>query len=258
MNGQVFPLFEKSNILRTAMLTQMRDYAYEYGMLMHEGFSDGIMSGCAITTTVDTITLNRGVIRYAGRIYFITEPISLAYYPTDLWTIFKLIFKDEAIRGGSICRDVEATLTDQLALCRSEMEICRFKLKTGAKLRINYVDFSDRDTEFDTVNTICVPFAALEKSSISPDITRAFAKEAIKYNADLLDTAFFMQAFNTRGALNRDAIISYLAAKLKKETTDYSNQEIFDSLLLILKQLEGGGQRETLRAGRARRQIIVD
>ena len=50
MNGQIFPLFEHAHVLRTAMLAALRDYAYEYGQLIHEDYSDGIVSGCVLTT----------------------------------------------------------------------------------------------------------------------------------------------------------------------------------------------------------------
>lgn len=258
MNGQVFPLFEQAHILRTPMLTELRDYAYEYGQLDYEGFSDGIVSGCRITSTEDTITLNRGTIRYRERLYLIVEPVSLVYVPTEEWTMFKLAFKDEVRDGGYIYREVEAGLTDNFALRPEEIELCRFKLKAGARLRMQYVDFFDRNTEFDTVNVIYAPHAAYGKSSISPEITRAFALAAVPYNAETLDTVFCMEALNAKGALGREAIILYAAAKLKKEFRDYSNKEIFDMLCAILTELKGNGARQTLRAARKRRQLIVD
>lgn len=258
MNGQVFPLFENAHVLRTAMLTALRDYAYEYGRLVHEGYSDGMVSGCNITTTVDTITLNRGVIRYMGNLYLITEPLSLAYYPTDNWTVFKLEFKDEARKDGYIYREVETALSGNLELGKEEMEICRFKLQAGARLRMKYVDFADRNTEFDTVNTICAPFAAHGASSLSPDITRAFAREAAVYAMDPVDTAFCLQALNAKGALNREAILLYIATRLKKAFTDCGNQEIFEALLTILNQIKNNGERELSRVARQRRQVIVD
>lgn len=258
MNGQVFPLFEYAHVLRTPMLTELRDYAFEYGRLMHEGFSEGIISGCKITTTVDTITLNRGIIRYGGQMYLIVEPITLAYSPTDVWTIFKLEFKDETRREGYVYRAVEAGFSERLELRPEEMELCRFKLKKGARLRIAYMDFADRNTEFDTVITIHVPYSADETSSISPEITRAFAKEALPFVSEPLDTIFFMQALNAKMALNREAILLYIATKLKRPFIAQSNAEIFAALYTILDELKGGGEREIARAGKRKRQIIVD
>lgn len=251
-------MFEQTHILKIPMLTELRDYAYEYGRLCYEGFSNGIVSGCAISTTKDTITLNRGMIRYGENLYLITEPISLAYYPTDVWTVFKLEFKDEIRRDGYIYREVETALTDRLSFRGEEMELCRFKLKAGARLRMEYVDFTDRGTEFDTVNTIHAPFAAFGKSSISPDITRAFAMEASPCALAPIDAAFAMQALAAAGAMNRDAIILYIAEKLKREIAEYTNQEIFASLKTILGCLKQNGNREIPAARRSRRQLIVD
>lgn len=258
MNGQVFPLFEHTHILRTGMLTELRDYAYEYGRLMYEGYSDGIVSGCSITTTKDTISLNRGIIRYAENMYFITEPITVSYKPTDIWMVFRLCFKDETKLGGYIYREVTADLSDQLTLSGSEMELCRFKLKMGARLRMKYADFEDRGTEFDTVNTIYAPFAAYERSSLAPDITRAFALEASAYHAEPVDTAFCLQALSAQGAVPRQAILLYLAVKLQREIEEMGNKEIFDAFRSVLRQLKAGGRREASRVKRAKRQIIVD
>ncbi len=258
MNGQIFPLFEQAHVLRTTMLTALRDYAYEYGRLIHEDYSDGIVSGCHITTTRDTITLNRGVIRYLGHLYLITEPLSLTYAPTDEWMIFKLEFKDEARKNGYIYREVEIAFSNNLHLVHAEIELCRFKLQAGASLRINYVDFADRNTEFDTVNMIYAPFAAREKSSISPDITYAFAKEAMTFTLDSVDTAFCLQALNAKEAMNREVILLYIATKLKKAFAEYDNLEIFEALRAILQNIKNGGERELLRGYRQRRQVIVD
>jgi hypothetical protein len=258
MNGQVFPLFEQAHVLRMPMLGALRDYAFEYGRLIHEEYSDGIVSGCALTTTVDTIILNRGVIRYMGNLYLITEPLSLAYYPTDNWTVFKLAFQDESKKDGYIYRELEIALSDNLKLDEKEMELCRFKLQAGARLRMKYVDFADRNTEFDTVNTLYAPFAACGASSLSPDITRAFAREAIPYVMDPVDTAFCLQALNSRGALNREAILLYTATKLKKAFAECDNLAIFEALLTILSRIKGGGEREISRLERQRRQVIVD
>jgi len=240
------------------MLAALRDYAYEYGQLIHEDYSDGIVSGCALTTTVDTITLNRGVIRYLGNLYLITEPLSLAYYPTDNWTVFKLGFKDEAKKDGYIYREVEIMLTDNLELTNKDMELCRFKLQAGARLRMKYVDFADRNTEFDTLNTIHAPFAANGVSSLSPSITRAFAREAAAYAMDEIDTAFCLQALNAKGAMNRETILFYIASKLKTPYTECDNQAMFEALLAILNRIKSNGERELTRGPRHKRLVIVD
>ena len=258
MNGQVFPLFEQAHVLRTAMLTALRDYAYEYGQLIHEDYSDGIVSGCTLTTTVDTITVKRGVIRYGGHLYLITEPLALPYYPTDQWTVFKLGFKDEAKKDGYIYREVEVALSDNLGITKQEMELCRFKLQAGAKLRMKYVDFADRNTEFDTLNIIYAPFAAHGVSSLSPNITRAFAREAIPYAMDSVDTAFCLQALNANSAMSRETILFYIANKLKAAYSDCDNLAMFEALQTILNQIKANGEREVARKQKQRREVIVD
>lgn len=258
MNGQVFPLFEDAHILRTSMLIQLRDYAFTYGRLEYQDYSNGIISGCKLTTTEDTITLNQGLIHYANHIYLITEPLSLEYYPSDEWVLFKIRFLDETQKNGCIYRAVEIELTDDMEIATNEFELCRFKLQQGARLRSDYVDFYDRNTEYDTLNTIHSPFSAPNKSSISPEITCAFAKESLNYETDQLDKSFFMQALNGKTALNRDSIEFYLAIKFQMEYTKLTNEEIFKSLCELLDEFKNRGERDIKRDVAKRHQIIVD
>ncbi|WP_304052161.1 hypothetical protein [Megamonas hypermegale] len=257
MNGQIIPLFEHAHILRTQMLTRLRDYAYSYSELEYEDTSDGIISGCKIATTEDRLILNQGLIHYGGHIYLITEPMFMEYHPTNTWCVFKICFLDADEANGYLCRGIEIHLAEDMNLESNEMELCRFKLQPGARLRTEYVDFFDRNTEFDTLITIHAPFCAVEKSSISPEITRAFVKEARLYEAEDLDISFFMQVLNTKGAVSREVIELYLSLRLRKDFSDCSNLDIFNAFCEILRSLQNGSKLDFSQKKQKRRQIIV-
>ena len=80
---RAFPLFDKGAILRADMMTELAGYAYLFGDILYDGYSDGILSGCRLTTTKDAIVVNPGIIRHAGKNFLIKDPVYIAYSPTN-------------------------------------------------------------------------------------------------------------------------------------------------------------------------------
>ena len=79
---QGIPKFISGKLLRGKMLEALSEYTYQHAILLYQGCSDGIVSGCALTTTEDSIILNPGVVRYEGELYLLNKPqllILLAY-----------------------------------------------------------------------------------------------------------------------------------------------------------------------------------
>lgn len=259
MIGQKIPLFTSGNILTQEMLEAMKDYSIGFGELTYNGYSDGILRGCKVTTTQDLIILNRGILIKDEKVFFITEPISIPYRPTNEWLIFKVSFQGEVKTESFITRDIEVKLSSESELQENEIEICRFKLQQGARLRYEYQSFDDRATEFDTIHEIHAKWAAYEKSSITPIILNAYAKEAMKSrNLEAYDIAFCQQIFNSNGqSLNRDGIVFYLMTKLDKPYKAYNNEEIYEGLKDALKKIKGKRVERSVRETGNRR-IIVD
>lgn len=92
---RAFPLFDKGAILRSDMMAELASYAYLFGDILFDGYADGILSGCHLTTTKDTIVVNPGIIRHAGKNFLIKDPIYVAYAPTNTTTILKMNFLGE-------------------------------------------------------------------------------------------------------------------------------------------------------------------
>lgn len=121
------------------------------------------------------------------------------------------------------------------------MELGRFKLKNGAKLRTEYINFTDMSTEYDTVNIINAPYAAYKESSISPQILRNFGKAAFTTNlVSALDTSFCMICLQNKETIERELILNYISSRLNLEMREYSNKEIYDKLNTILKSMKEG------------------
>lgn len=239
---RAFPQFSGGNILRNEMLLSLRGYA-ELGDLLYEGYGDGILSGCKLTTTRETIEVGRGVIVYKGKLLMLKEPIQVPYYPTDTLCACKLVFSAEHIKDNVLYQEVEAVITEDVD-AQDGIELCRFTLQPGAILRSQYVDFEDRSTEYDTLNTIYSPFSVLNGNTLSLSIIRIFAFEMLKFSAiETMDKVFCMQVLGAQQAIPLDSIFAYVSLRIEKSmesASATSNYLIYEDLLKILKHVKLG------------------
>ena len=115
-------------------------------------------------------------------------------------------------------------------------------VQAGARLRSDYVDFYDYETEFDTVNRIYVPYAAPDHPGIWPQILKTFARELLKYAVtDPWDCAFCLQCLQRKEAMPYEAVRAYLHARLG-QNKEYTNMQMYGALKRILG--EAGGREE--------------
>ena len=243
MQVRAVPEFREVHILRKSMLESVADYAFLGNQLLYRGYGDGILSGCELTTTRDTIVLNEGVILYGEELYLLKEKMSISYYPTNTTVVLKLCFSEEIRDESFRSRDVRLLLTEETEERRGELELCRFKLQEGARLRYEYQDFEDRDTEFDTLNTIYSPYSTKGGSSLSPDILHEFAMELLKEkNISETDRCVCFQILAIDRAINRTMLTAYIENRRKKDMKHASNHEIYRELVKILKEVREGRQ----------------
>ncbi len=241
---QAIPLFQDAHLLRRSMLEALSDNAILINQYLYKGYSDGILSGCELTTTEDTIVLNEGTILFGGQIFLIKEPMTVCYSPTNTTMLMKLCFSNEMRDAGFLYRDAEILLTRQTELKKGEIELCRFKLQEGAMLRYHYQSFEDRNTEFDTLNRIHVPYAAKGKSTLAPDIITNFAKELLRMDSiSDLDQMFAIQILSQERAVGREALKAYLQCRRGTELSDDSNLGIYQELVSILQNGSTGDNR---------------
>lgn len=260
MIGQALPLFDSGNLLTKEMLNALRDYSFGFSENLFEGYSDGVLKGCKLTTTEDTLIIKKGMIVFEGRLYLINNQEMIRYYPTNELALLKICFREEHKTDNFIYRELKLKITKETTTQDDEIELCRFKLQKGSKLRTDYTAFNDRTTEFDTISTIHTPFAAYGASSLSSDITMAFAKEAMQYQCTHpLDAVFCMQALNTNGmALPKDVIIHYIANRLQIPFKDHTNSQLFQNLNTILQTIKMQKDITRLGARPGRNKIIID
>lgn len=253
-----YPLFNQGRILKIEMLNELRDYPRELTDILFGQYSNGIIQGCELKINNNYIVVKKGLIKHDGIIYVLKKDKMIPYENTENTVMLKVRFRGETKNSDFIRYESEIIIDDDLNIQSDEIELCRFKLKKGAKLRAEYISLEDMSTEYDTVNIINSPFAAVERSSLSPYILKQFAKEAFQNNlTDAFDISFCMMCLRNGEVLERELIINYIAARLKVRNKNYSNEEIYQFLLRILGDIRNG--RENFKASRIDyKKIIVD
>ena len=218
---KTIPQLENGYILKRSMLMALADSAFLTSEYACSGYADGILAGCELTTNEDTIVLNEGMILLGGQIFLIKEPLRIHYEPTNVTMVLKLCFSNEMRDADCIYWEMDIVLTEQVNLQKGELELCRFKLQEGARLRYQYQDFEDRNTEFDTLNRIYVPYAAKTCSTLASDITKCFAREMLNMqNISDFDALFCLQLLGQDRPIEKEALIGYIEHRKKEKMID--------------------------------------
>ena len=257
MNEQIFPLLEEMRILRTDALKGIRDRAFDALPLYLNDYSDGIVSGCDFIADKDMVKVLPGIVKHDEFFYFLKKPMSINYTATEEYALLKLKFEDKKTDESILLKNVQLMLTPDTELKKDEIELCRFKLKSGAVLRTKYVDFFDYMTEFDTVNLIFAPAASSVKSSLLPKITEAWGKEAMNYDLNPLDQCFCLKTLS-KTTLSYDEIAFYIAHRLEIPFDDWDNLALYKKLCQILTEIKANGERRCRNISRGRREVLVD
>ncbi|MGN0304667.1 MAG: hypothetical protein ACI4D2_00770 [Lachnospiraceae bacterium] len=259
MRVQAIPIFKDIHLLRKSMLEALSDHTFLASQFLYKHYGDGIMAGCELTTTENAIILNEGLIFFEGQMFLIKEPMSINYYPTNTTTVLKVHFSEQMQDGNFTYREIQLMLTAQAEIQKGEIELCRFKLQEGARLRYEYQDFEDRDTEFDTLNTIYAPHSAKGGSTLSPAILQHFAKEMLKEEElSELDQCICLQLMGQDRPINKDMLVAYLQLSAKRKPEDTSNHAVYRGLLQILKEVKGEGKGKKEDVGRKKWRMMVE
>ncbi|MDR2420675.1 MAG: hypothetical protein LBD49_01035 [Oscillospiraceae bacterium] len=233
--------------MRREILEALRDLSYTEQTARYGEYSDGVLVGCALFERDMNIGVTGGLVKYAGRVYALKGRDSVPYRPTDAWTVLKIRFGGEEKTRDFLRYTGNLALDDNTNVLPNEMELGRFKLKQGSRLRTEYTDFRDMETEYDTVNLIGVPYAGIGEPTLSPVIMTHFAKEAYPCASEPLDIAFCTACLAGNGVMSRESIRLYLIRRLKLPDKPLDNAELHGRLADALAEMKGGARRETHR-----------
>ena len=235
------PIYTRGRIMTREILETMRDVSFDIPYVHYMNHTDGMIIPCSIKVTENTLIIGKGLMKWQDKLYIMTEPVTVDYYPTEEWRVLKIKFLPQTESKDFTLFDTEIFLDENIRIGEDEMEIGRFKLKAGSRLRQNYVDFHDLNTEFDTLNVILTPFAGIGSSTISPHITRHFAREAYPHTISMpFDNGFICTCMSSERPISRELITGYVKARLALKKNYFSGDELYAHLSQILQDIKNG------------------
>lgn len=231
-----YPQFQKKRILRADMLNDLRDYTKDFLQLTYEGYGNGIVTGCEVTWENDYLTIQKGIIYYNGNLYFLKEPYQLECKAQDRVRYLKVQFLTEVVEVGQVSGTTRIILEETKVDQACELELCRFQLQEGARLRYSYEGFEDYSTKYDTINRIHTPYAVFGGTTLQPSILKQFAIEMLdKRVKDPYDISFAFLLLGNEGRVGQEFIKQYLHIKTGN-IPSLDNEKVYQELLNILEQ----------------------
>lgn len=213
------PQFEKKCLLRAEMLEQLRDFPRDYLEIMYSGYSDGILCGCVPGWNQGKLTVEPGILRYNGKLYFLKKPFQTVCEAQDKIRYLKVQFKVPVRENGKVVGKTKIYLDDTKPDPVNEIELCQFRLQEGARLRETYENFADCITEFDTIQLIDVPWASSGKPTLHPKILRQYAVEILKKkDGNVIDIGFALDILSNRGIMPEEAVRFYIDMRTESNT----------------------------------------
>lgn len=234
-----YPLFAGGRILKKEALWDLRDYTYESWQLYYEDYTNGIIKGCEVRVEGASLVVGCGIMKYQNFIYLLREEAVIPFTAENRLVVLKVSFQKKEGNPDWQIYDAEFFLDDTPTLLDNQIELCRFHLRTGSVLRDTYKNFSDMNTEYDTINLLHATVAGRGQGRIHPKIVIRFAEE-LKQREEkhMADYAFSYQIDNMAGEIARKTIISYLSDKGQVCTVGeihrWDNMVIFHELENIL------------------------
>lgn len=235
-----YPVFEHKNILKKAMLDELRDYPLSISRMLFDECGDGILTGCDISWDKEILMVHPGLLHYGGQIYRMEDKYEITCRPTDALTYIKVRFVTPDYERDHIGGLGEIILSEE-APEGEEMELGRFRLQEGARLRTSYENFEDYRTEYDTVNRIHVPYAQPDGAGLWPELLTAYASELLATGTeDVYDVSFAMQLLGTQGRVAGKLVDRYVERAGTGRLAEMENEAVYVGLLRILKERRAG------------------
>lgn len=246
--------FERHGVLRAQALNEGINGATKLVEQLYYGYSDGVLQDVVIEQESNYIIVKSGIVIFQGKLYYLDKEIRVDLRQNNLKEILKLRFLEVQCKDGLKKWTTDVVLDENEVFRNNEIEICRFQHQPGAKLYNTCRNFKEYATEYNVINIIHTPYAALGESTISPKITKAFSEEMLKKDLkDSYDIAFCLEC--QRGQIvQRTSIQYYIKHKLNIYKANMSNHEIYTYLGKIL---ESGDNNITTERSRMREQRMI-
>lgn len=240
MFKNTYPYFENKTLLKVEMLESLRDFPREIFELFYRDAANGVVCGAQVQTGGHELLISPGILCWNNMLYSSSEIVKIPYQRLDKLVYLKVRFSNVFL--GAVQQEyltqiyIDSQAPDQCL----EIELARFRLQEGARLRDKYTSFFDFETEFNTINRIHVPYSAVGRSTIWPDLLKEFARTLMKHPVhNPWDHSFCLSCLQFSHGMPYEAICQYLGVRLQEQKSSYSNEEIYKALGRILHDADG-------------------
>ena len=234
-----YPIFKKGSVLDKEIFELLRDNPLQILSLNYLTKKDGIINGFDLVTNSEskTVKITKGIAKCDGEIFWMIEDYVFQMHEEVESYILKLKLNSEIENKRFYERHGEFILEKGENINQNEIEITRFITRIGAELRNDYQNYNDLRRDFNLLEIINTKYSSThELGTLHPLILKLWALDAIKKdNLDIYDVNFYSDCF--RGNVEREIIIAYINLKLNLQRMDYTNEELFEYLKNILKEL---------------------
>ena len=254
----IYPVFERGRILKKELLMTLRDYSFGQVQLQFDKWTDGILLGCDISVEEKQLHIAPGMLKWNGFIYAMVEVQKIDFTATEQVSVLKIQFSTLASTATDYERYAgKFVLDNSTSLLENELELCRFKLKEGNRLRSDYTGFTDMQTEYDTVHLAHATWAGIERQTLALPILRQFAKEAFVCNLQNAWDIYFCGQCMSGQTIHRDVLLAYIRSHGEHITGKENGVQLYEMLVRILDKLKRNIG-TTPQTPRKRPLIVVD
>jgi len=230
-----YPVFEKKRILKAEMMEGLRDFPHSLAGLYFGEYADGILAGCSIDWEEGRLRLEGGMLCYNRQLYIMEnrteiptpQDNKLRYLKVHFWAPEKEPDKIRAIGRLSLEEEEPG---------EGELELCRFCLQSGARLRCRHMDFKDYGTQFNTVIRIHTSYSAKSAATMWQEMLYDFAGEMLEsgHNSHPYDAPFLLACMNADRPVSRRMIEGYLLARSGRDLRKGTLADLYHALLDVL------------------------
>ncbi|RFZ75725.1 hypothetical protein DS742_27515 [Lacrimispora amygdalina] len=255
----LYPLFERNRILKKELLWSLRDYSFAHIQLEYQEYDQGILRGYEIKVRENDLVIGPGIFKYGNFVCLQTEEERVPYTPKEQLQYLRMKVEVDRTSQDYIAYKMEYYLSTDEKKEENEFELCRFHLRSGARLRDQYRDFGDMETEYDTVSLIHSEWGGLGGKTLSPAIVKYFARNVLESeNSQSEDRSFAYLCLTKPGAVPIYVIASYISNRSGTPLdTEVNNQFIYRSMCGIIEEIQKGGEKST-SSRKERHRILVD
>lgn len=236
-----YPLFAGGRILKKEALWDLRDYSYGSWQMYYADYTDGIVKGCRVRVEGSDLVIGRGILKYRNFIYLLEEEAKVPFAAENRLIVLKAVIEEIGENFDYLTYAVNFFLDSNQECQENQMELCRFHLREGSVLRDVYKDFSDMNTEYDTINLLYATMAGRGEGRMHPEILLRYAQELQKSDTrSMEDIAFAYHVLQTEGEVERKVVGAYLQEKCKREISVneavWENRQCFELMEALLNQ----------------------